>query len=87
MGKTLLCLDEMPFGTFLEIEGEKKDIVNIAETLGLKWEKRILATYLALFSGIKTQLHLSFSDITFEHFAGLDADMSAVIREFEAGAG
>ena len=68
LGETILCLDEMPFGNYLEIEGSKQDIRQTAARVGLDWNKRILKNYLEMFSILQTHLQLSFADITFEHF-------------------
>ncbi len=35
VGTAEVVIDEFPFGTYLEIEGEKDDIINIASQLGL----------------------------------------------------
>jgi len=64
----VLCLDTMPFGDFLEIEGDGQEIEAVAERIGLLWENRIRSNYLALFEKLRTGLNLSFSDITFENF-------------------
>ena len=39
LGDTQFCLDEMPFGDFLEIEGTKDEILNMVETLRLNWRR------------------------------------------------
>ncbi|MGE0083481.1 MAG: class IV adenylate cyclase [Desulfococcaceae bacterium] len=85
MGNTHLCLDTMPFGDFLEIEGDKSDIPQLARELDLQWEKRILQNYLVIFSLLKEKLQLPFADISFENFQSVDKDMSAFIRECEVG--
>ncbi len=84
MGNTHLCLDTMPFGDFLEIEGEKTHILQLTHELGLEWDKRILHNYLVIFSLLKEKLQLPFSDVTFENFQNIDADMSDLIRECES---
>ena len=66
-----LCLDELPFGTFLEIEGEKNGILHASRALGLNWESRITENYLSLFERIRRDLALSFTDVTFDHFKGI----------------
>jgi adenylate cyclase class 2 len=66
-----LCLDELPFGTFLEIEGEKNGILHASRALGLDWESRITENYLSLFERIRRDLALSFTDVTFDHFKGI----------------
>lgn len=82
---TMLCADLMPFGSFLEIEGRPGTIENAAKMLGLDWKKRILANYLAIFSRLKSEFSLGFSDVTFDNFARVNKDFSQIIREFEAG--
>jgi adenylate cyclase class 2 len=71
LGDTHLCLDTMPFGDFLEIEGPKKSIKELASRIGLKWHQRILLNYLAIFDIIGKELNLGFSDITFENFKNI----------------
>jgi adenylate cyclase class 2 len=76
--QTELCLDMLPFGDFLEIEGEKDDIRTAAEVLGLNWENRITANYLSLFNVLRKQLNLRFEDVTFENFRNSKIDESRV---------
>ncbi|MBS0014116.1 MAG: class IV adenylate cyclase [Desulfobacterales bacterium] len=83
---TLLCLDCMPFGCFLEIEGRAENIKNAAADLGLQWEKRILSNYLAIFDHIRAACGLDFNDVTFAGFRDTNEDFAPLIREFEAGA-
>jgi len=45
---TKITLDELYFGNFIEIEGEKKDIENVIVRLGLEDKERITKAYLAL---------------------------------------
>ena len=74
-----LCLDTMPFGDFLEIEGDKAAIRALAERLSLPWEHRILTNYLNIFATIKTNHGLGFNDVTFDNFAA-SADTSPAGR-------
>jgi adenylate cyclase class 2 len=76
-----LCLDEMPFGAFLEIEGDPKSIQSIAARLGLDWDERILMTYLEIFSQLKERLDLPFTDVTFDNFEYYQIDASTVAME------
>lgn len=80
-----LCLDELPFGHFLEIEGEKSAIRETAEKLGLPWEKRILANYLELFEAVRSARNLGFNDVTFDAFSVVTGNFTEVIRAFETG--
>lgn len=91
LGAAHLCLDTMPFGEFLEIEGSREEIPLLAVRLGLGWERRILETYLGIFARLKAALSLPFGDVTFDHFRDLPgetepADLSSCIRGFEIGA-
>lgn len=79
------CLDEMPFGVFLEIEGELENILSASERLGLDWNRRILANYLALFEAVRNAEDLDFADPTFANFDSLAVDAEPAIRKFEAG--
>lgn len=74
LDSTLFCIDTMPYGIFLEIEGEEKAILKAASDLGLKWETRIIAGYLSIFSMIKQDLNLDFFDLTFENFKNVHVD-------------
>ena len=73
--KTKLLIDTMPYGVFLEIEGEKSNIRSIADQLGLKWQERILLNYLEIFEIVQQEYGLSFSDITFENFKAIKLDI------------
>jgi adenylate cyclase class 2 len=76
--QTDLCLDTLPFGHFMEIEGEKDDIRAVVDALCLNWEERITTNYLALFDALRKQLHLPFEDVTFENFRNMKLDSSRV---------
>jgi adenylate cyclase class 2 len=82
-----ISLDEMPYGTFCEIEGpDTESIHRIAEKLGLDWEARSKLSYLALFSIVKENLNLEIHNLDFKSFSGLeiqpkDFGMSAADQE------
>lgn len=81
----LLCLDSMPYGDFLELEGPEESIREVAGKLGLAWQNRIVANYLEIFEQIKAALGLSFSDVTFANFERIArAEMEPQIRNLEA---
>lgn len=79
---TILCIDTMPFGNFLEIEGSKNGIMEAAAMLNLDWENRILMNYLHMFSIIKRNLGFSFDDLTFDNFSEIQIDTSAFVPLF-----
>lgn len=80
-----LCLDTLPFGDFLEIEGEANAIRVCAQRLGLRWEKRILKNYHALFDLVRRRQNLDFSNITFDNFKGRAVDFAPCLPDAEAG--
>ena len=84
LGDTIFCLDTMPFGEILEIEGQKKDIRHYSARLGLNWEERILLNYLEIFDTLKDQLNLEFNDLTFENFKAVDLDATPFFRHLQA---
>jgi adenylate cyclase class 2 len=83
-GDTQLCLDTLPYGDFLELEGNKESIRQLASKIGLSWEKRILLNYLAIFDIIKRQLNLSFYDVTFSNFSHIRFDMAQYLKLIQA---
>jgi len=87
IGGSTLCIDEMPFGPFLEIEGNRSNIRTLATDLGFSWQKRILWNYLALFEVLRRQHRLPFMDVTFENFQNIRLDIKPHLPLFEAGAG
>lgn len=64
----LLCIDSLPYGVFLEIEGSGSAIDRIAKALGFLWEHRILRNYLSIFDILREKERLPFQDVTFENF-------------------
>ncbi len=67
-----ISLDEMPFGSFMEIEGaDTQHIHQMADRLDLKWETRSALSYLRIFSQVKERLGLSMRDLTFDNFSEL----------------
>ena len=82
--ETQFCLDCMPFGNFLEIEGQEEDIKNYVSRLGLQWRKRILLNYLEIFEILKTNQKLGFEDVTFDNFKNIDVDITDYLNAIEA---
>ena len=66
-------VDEMPYGNFIELEGNSPEHVReTAALLGLKWEERINISYTALLSVYNQNTGHTFSDLSFEAFSGLN---------------
>jgi adenylate cyclase class 2 len=66
-----VVLDEMPFGPFVEVEGEPQAIETALARLGLHNLPRISASYADLFERARAALDLTFRDLTFDNFAGI----------------
>jgi adenylate cyclase, class 2 len=81
LNDTLIMLDELPYGSFVEIEGETvEQIQQISGKLHLGWKTAIPSSYTALFDTLRRKLQLSFQDISFENFHGIrvtPADLDA----------
>jgi adenylate cyclase class 2 len=72
-----VVLDEMPFGMFVEIEGAPAAIEPVVARLGLESAQRFTTGYLSLFWYAKLNLGLTFDDLTFENFRGIDVPPEA----------
>jgi adenylate cyclase class 2 len=67
-----VMLDELPYGNFVEIEGENvEQIQKVAANLHLDWKAAIETSYTGLFENVKNALELSFQDISFKNFEGI----------------
>jgi adenylate cyclase class 2 len=67
-----IMLDELPYGNFVEIEGTEIGVIhNIAKKLKLDLQTAIPAGYIDLFENARQALELTFTDLTFENFAGI----------------
>ncbi len=66
-----VVLDEMPFGKFIEVEGEAADIDKVLAKLDLANVPKITASYSDLFFRVKDKMGLKFRDLTFENFKGI----------------
>ena len=85
LNNTKFLIDTMPYGVFLEIEGQKSSIRNNADRLGLNWKKRILLNYLEIFEVLQREEGLHFSDITFENFKATSLDIRKLLPLLYAG--
>ena len=72
-----VTLDEMPYGNFVEIEGEQEAIGRVLDTLQLDDARRMTGSYTVLFEIVRKNLGLDFSDLTFANFEGIDVPESA----------
>lgn len=68
-----IVVDELPYGTFCEIEGTDAEKLQIAAgQIGLDWNKRIIDSYLAMFWQLKAKLNLAAENLDFVSFMDLD---------------
>lgn len=72
-----IVLDEMPYGNFVEIEGDEAAIRRVVEKLELQGARRMTGSYTTLFKFVKKNLGLKFADLTFENFKGISVPESA----------
>ena len=79
LNQTEIVLDEMPFGNFIEVEGDYEDIEAVLSQIGLQDAKRHEHSYSSLFDFVKHHLDLDFRDLTFENFEGVDVPEHAFI--------
>jgi adenylate cyclase, class 2 len=70
----LVTLDEMPFGSFIEIEGPDPASIRVAATaLKLDWEARSTASYLGIFKHLLEARSLNLQNLTFAELKGIQA--------------
>jgi len=68
----LVVLDELPYGTFIEIEGpDGKTIQKVAQELNLQWDTRVTTSYVYLFDNIKEHYpEFEGKNLSFSAFSG-----------------
>jgi len=77
LDKTSIMLDELPYGNFVEIEGETEETIrSLSEKLHLNWDAAIERSYSALFEVVHKSMNLSFRELSFDNFANLKVDAS-----------
>lgn len=82
LSDVLVTLDEMPYGSFVEIEGAAAQegetqagmvvrLMSAASDLGLNWDARSSDSYLALFEKLRQARRLTIHDLTFGDMQGI----------------
>ena len=80
LNDTHIMLDELPYGSFIEIEGKNvQTIRSVADALGLNWEAMVKAGYHALFERVAGKYGLDVSKLSFENLE------SATIKTTDMG--
>ena len=78
-----VTLDEMPYGTFCEVEGpDAETIRRVVEALGLQWQRRVTLSYLAIFAALQASGGIGAKQLVFADFKG-----EPVIRQAMAAIG
>lgn len=73
LGLVHITLDELPYGSFVEIEGpDPLSIQVVNQDIGLDWQARAPESYVNIFDRLKLELGLAFRDLSFENFARLE---------------
>ncbi len=74
-----IVIDELPFGNFIELEGEEAAIRTAAKQLGLSWDDRLVASYLGLLSQLNAHYGTATADLTFANFADGRRSVAAIL--------
>ena len=70
---TQVVLDELPYGNFIEIEGQDgKSIQKVARNLNLNWKSRVMTSYTYLYESLKkVRPELENKYLTFDELKGI----------------
>lgn len=72
MDSLVISVDEMPFGLFVELEGESPaQLRQAAGIFGFDWDARINLSYSALLNAFNQNTGREFRDLSFENFSDL----------------
>lgn len=74
-----IVLDELPYGNFVEFEGEEQGLKTAVSHLDLNWKNRILGNYLGMMAQLKAKHTLPFNDLTFTNFANLPISIADIL--------
>jgi adenylate cyclase class 2 len=72
-----IVLDEMPYGNFVEIEGEISKIDGLRAQLGLLDAPAFTQSYVELFGLVRHALGITGTDLTFDNFRGVNVPLRA----------
>ncbi|MGF1505122.1 MAG: class IV adenylate cyclase [Chloroflexi bacterium] len=74
LGEVEICLDRVPIGQFMELEGPKEAIREVASLIGLSMSESLTHSYSKLFRRACDALGLEHGDLTFEALRGVTID-------------
>lgn len=76
-GSIHVMLDELPYGNFVEIEGDSVAFIrDAAHQLRLNWDTAIATSYNALFDRVRQALDLHIKDLSFADFKDINVHPS-----------
>jgi len=82
LGGVSLMLDEVPYGCFVEIEGQELEQVRAAaETLSLEWSMRVRRSYVSMFKRLQKLIGFEFDDATFSNFSTIDPISQEILQQ------
>ena len=77
---TLVMVDQLPFGDFLELEGpDLAQLRAMAGLLGLDWSSALQASYMGIFLTIKRTYQLTIREATFDTFKGWNVQKTVAV--------
>ena len=79
LGTAEVVLDELPYGDFIEIEGDETEIKRVVKEIRLGWNGRLSHNYLELMHQLKQHHNLPFNDLTFANFSNLTVSIADVL--------
>ena len=74
-----IVLDEMPYGTFVEIEGDEATINLLLKKLDLLEQPRLPYSYSQIFEHVRAHLNMNVNDLTFANFEGVTVPPDAYL--------
>lgn len=81
--ETHIMLDELPYGEFVEIEGENISLLKeISNSLNLNWNAMVKAGYHALFDRVASGYNLERWNLSFEALSGVKIKMEDMQIKF-----
>jgi adenylate cyclase, class 2 len=76
VGNVIVTLDEMPYGSFAEIEGpDVASLQDVSRQLGLNWDAAVPQSYSDIFVKLKEVMGWNFRDLSFENFANREFNL------------
>ena len=79
LAENRIMLDELPYGTFIEIESsDLSSLESCARTLRLNWDRRIDLSYMQLYQKLCEFTGLKFGDLTFNQSSFSDLSLEKI---------